>query len=847
VAERGLIEMMRLGKIIEVSAAPFRLEAGKMARQADGAVLVTFGDTKVLATATRGEAEELDYFPLVVDYEEKFYAGGKIPGGFFKREGKPSDEAVLCARLIDRPIRPLFPQGYMEKVHVVVTVLSADKDHPPEIAGLLGASAALLTSSIPFTTPVAGVRLGRVNGQLIANPTAAEREASDLDIVVAGTPTAVTMVEGSMKELPEAEVIEAIEFAHRHIRELCALQEEFLARAGVEKLEVATPDLGELKERLSRVIGDRFHELRAAPGKLAREELIETIKEEAITKVLEELAPPAEEVERLTHDLAAAFEELLREFVRRTTLETGLRIDNRRPEEIRPIEIEVGLLPRVHGSALFTRGETQSLGTCTLGTTRQDEQIIDRMLEEGRKRFMLHYNFPPYSVGEAGRMGPPGRREIGHGHLAENALQAVLPTEEEFPYIIRVVSEILESNGSSSMATVCSSSLAMMDAGVPLKAPVAGIALGLIQEGSKRLILTDIVGMEDHFGDMDFKVAGTRKGVTAFQLDVKTGGLSRELLEEALERAHVARMAVLDRMEEVLPAPRPRLSPYAPVLEVIHINPDKLGLVIGPGGRTIRRIIDQTETEIDLEDDGTVRISGPNRQAVERAIALVEELTEELEVGKRYRGKVTRIERYGAFVELPSGVRGLVHVSDLAEGYVKKVEDVVKIGDEITVEVIGINELGRPDFRRIPEEGEELKAAPRPRRAAARVTPAPAAQAQAQARTRRDDGGAARAKPAPAPTPTQIKAKAEPKPKEVKVGDTLTGTVKNITEFGAFVELDETDKVGLIHISELSDGYVKRVEDIVQPGDRVAVKVLKIDDRGRIYLKRLARPEIKIT
>ncbi|MGQ9601208.1 MAG: polyribonucleotide nucleotidyltransferase [Candidatus Bipolaricaulia bacterium] len=825
---------MRLGRIIEVSAAPFRLEAGKLARQADGAVLVTFGDTKVLATATRGEAEELDYFPLVVDYEEKFYAGGKIPGGFFKREGKPSDEAVLHARLIDRPIRPLFPEGYMEKVHVVVTVLSADKDHPPEIAGLLGASAALLTSSIPFTTPVAGVQLGRVDGRLIVNPTAAEREASDLDIVVAGTKEAVTMVEGAMKELPEAEVIEAIEFAHRHIKELCALQEEFLSRAEVEKLEVAPPELGELKERLSRVIGDRFSELRAAPGKLAREELIETIKEEAIAQVLEELAPPAEEEkEKLTPELAMAFEELLREFVRQTTLSTGLRIDNRRPEEIRPISIEVGLLPRVHGSALFTRGETQSLGTCTLGTTRQDEQIIDRMLEEGRKRFMLHYNFPPYSVGEAGRMGPPGRREIGHGHLAENALQAVLPTEEEFPYIIRVVSEILESNGSSSMATVCSSSLAMMDAGVPLKAPVAGIALGLIQEGAQRLVLTDIVGMEDHFGDMDFKVAGTRKGVTAFQLDVKTGGLSRDLLEEALERAHVARMAVLDRMEEALSAPRPRLSPYAPVLEVIHINPDKLGLVIGPGGRTIRRIIDETETEIDLEDDGTVRISGPNRQAVEKAIARVEELTEELEVGKRYRGKVTRIERYGAFVELPNGVRGLVHVSDLADGYVKNVEDVVKIGDEITVEVIGINELGRPDFRRIPEEGEELQL--EPRRAA------PQAQARAR-RPRRDDG---RTKPTPAPAaPTKTEAKA--KPKEVKVGDILTGTVKNTTDFGAFVELDETDKVGLIHISELSDEYVKRVEDIVQPGDRVAVKVLKIDNRGRIYLKRLARADIKI-
>jgi len=806
---------MRLKKIVEVSEEPFRLEAGRIARQADGSVLVTFGDTKVLATATRGETENLDYFPLIVDYEEKFYAGGKIPGGFFKREGKPSDEAVLNARLIDRPIRPLFPRGYREKVHVVVTVLSADKDHPPGVAGILGASTALLLSPIPFTTPVAGVRVGRVEGRLIANPTAAEREESDMDVIIAGTKEAVTMVEGSMKELPEEEVIEAIEFAHGWIKQLCELQERFVSQVEIDKLDVTAPQLDGLKERLAEAIGDRFKGLRQAPDKLAREELIDQIKEEALAQVLEELAPDEEEVFELERNLVEAFEELLKEFIRRTTLEEGVRIDNRRPDEIRPVSIEVGLLPRVHGSALFTRGETQSLGTCTLGTTRQDEQIIDRMLEEGRKRFMLHYNFPPYSVGETGRMGPPSRREIGHGHLAENALQAVLPTEEEFPYIIRVVSEILESNGSSSMATVCSSSLAMMDAGVPLKQPVAGIAMGLIEEGGNYAILTDIVGMEDHYGDMDFKVAGTRRGVTAFQLDVKTGGLSRELLEEALERAHRARMEILDRMEEVLPAPRPGLSPYAPMLEVIHVHPDKIGMIIGPGGRTIRRITEETETEIDIEDDGTVKVSGPNREAVERAIEIVKELTEELEVGKRYRGKVTRIERYGAFVELQNGVRGLVHVSDLADGFVKNVTDIVKLGDEITVEVIGINEMGRPDFRRIPEEGEAPPQEERPRRE--------------RSPSKRDE-------------PTT-----PPKRKEIKPGEVLTGTVKNTTDFGAFVELDDNGKVGLIHISELSDEYVKRVEDVVRPGDRVVVKVLKLDNKGRIYLKRVARDDIKVS
>jgi len=811
---------MRVKKVIEANEGPFRLEAGKVARQADGSVLVTFGDTKVLATATRGEAENLDYFPLTVDYEEKFYAGGKIPGGFFKREGKPSERAILNARQIDRPIRPLFPRGYREKVHIVVTVLSADRDHPPGVAGILGASTALLLSPIPFTTPVAGVRVGRADGRLITNPSAAEREESDMDVVIAGTKEAVTMVEGSMKELPEEEVVEAIELAHSEIKRLCEFQERFVSQAPTEKLEVAAPELERLKEKLAPAIGDRFTELRPAPDKLARELLIRDIKEEAIAQVLEEsaLTDPVEALE-LERNLAEAFELLLKEYIRRTTLEGGVRIDNRSPEEIRPLSIEVGILPRVHGSALFTRGETQALGTCTLGTTRQDEQIIDRMLEEGRKRFMLHYNFPPYSVGETGRMGPPKRREIGHGHLAENALRAVLPPEEEFPYIIRVVSEILESNGSSSMATVCSSSLAMMDAGVPLRRPVAGIAMGLIEEGSQHVILTDILGIEDHYGDMDFKVAGTHRGVTAFQLDVKTGGLSRDLLEEALAQAHQARMAILDRMEEVLPTPRPGLSPYAPMLEVIHVHPDKLGLVIGPGGRTIRRITEETETEIDIEDDGTVKISGPNRESVEQAIATVKELTEELEVGRRYQGKVTRIERYGAFVELKNGVRGLVHVSDLAEGYVKNVTDIVKLGDEVTVEVIAINEMGRPDFRRIPEEGEEVHAAPR------------------RERPRRDRSQPRRGE----------RGQAHPSGREPQPGEVLTGTVKNTTDFGAFVELDEGNKVGLIHISELSDGYVRRVEDVVRPGDRVAVKVLKLDNRGRIYLKRVVRDDIKVS
>jgi polyribonucleotide nucleotidyltransferase len=503
-----------------------------------------------------------------------------------------------------------------------------------------------------------------------------------------------------------------------------------------------------------------------------------------------------EEIERIVEE---AFEDLLREFIRKITLE-GKRIDGRRPNEIRPTWCEVGILPRVHGSALFTRGETQSLGTCTLGTTRQDEQIIDQMLQEGRKRFMMHYNFPPYSVGETGRLGPPGRREIGHGHLAEEALKYVLPTEEEFPYIIRVVSEILESNGSSSMATVCSGSLALMDAGVPIKEPVAGIAMGLIKEGDRRVILTDIIGLEDKFGDMDFKVAGTENGVMAFQMDVKCGGIPYEVMEEAMKQAKNARLEILKMMEETLDRPRPKLSPYAPKLEVIKVDPDKVGLIIGPGGRMVRKIIDKTEVEIDIEDDGTVKISGIDKEGVKRAVEWIEELTEDLEVGRRYRGKVVRIEHYGAFVEIKEGIKGMVHISDLSDSYVKRVEDVVKVGDEITVEVIGIDEMGRPDLRRVPES-------------------------QLQSKVK----------------------ETKPKEKEDKpwIGDVVRGVVKNTTSFGAFVELDESGIIGLIHISDLAEDYVKQVEDVVKPGDRVLAQVIRIDKEGKYYLRRLTKEGIK--
>ena len=763
----------------EIAGKRFKLESGAVARQADGAVLVTWGDTKVLATVVTSPLEQdIGYFPLRVDFEEKFYAGGKIPGGFFKREGKPSDAAILSARLIDRPIRPLFPKGYREEVHIVTTVLSAEKDCPPEIAAMVGASAALMISPAPFQGPIAGVKVGLQDGEVVVNPPDQVLDEGDMDITVAGTKSTVTMVEGHMREVPEEKVIEAIVAAHEVIRELIELEERFAAQHQVEKRVPEPPaeEEREVYEQVKELVWERLPELKAAPNKKARERLAEAMAAEAAQQVADRY--PEGERERILALAKAAFDDVYREFARWSILELGERMDGRRPDELRPITIQVGILPRVHGSALFTRGETQSLGTCTLGATRRDAQIVDLMMEEGLKRFMLHYNFPPFSVGEAGRMGPPSRREIGHGHLAEGALQAVVPPEEEFPYIIRVVSEILESNGSSSMASVCSGCLAMMDAGVPIKRPVAGVAMGLVTDEAtgKYVILTDILGLEDHFGDMDFKVAGTREGVTAFQLDVKTGGISPQLMREALAQARAARMRILDLMEEALPAPRPHLSPYAPALDVIHISPEKIGLVIGPGGRTIRKIQEDTETQIDIQDDGAVKIAGDSAESVARARKMVEELTEEIEVGQVLRCKVVRIAPFGAFVELKPGVEGLIHISNLADGYVEKVEDVVKVGDEVTVEVIGTDDSGRPRLKLVRE---------RP---------------------------------------------------VLKVGDILPGKVTNVVDYGVFVEIAPGVR-GLVHKTRL--GERADPHKVAKKGDKMLVEIVEIDKQGRYKLKRV--------
>ncbi len=760
-----------------------RLESGALARQASAAVLVTWGDTKVLVTVVcQPLTQELDYFPLRVDFEERFYAGGKIPGGFFKREGKPSDEAVLAARLIDRPVRPLFPDGYREEVHVVATVLSAEKDAPPDVAALLGASAALMISPAPFEGPVAGVRLGMDGDQIVPHPRDELRERGRMDIVVAGTKNTVTMVEGHMREISEDEVLRAIEVAHQEIRELIAFQERFIARHAVVKRTPTppSPEAQEVREKVKAHVWDRLHDLKKASSKLEREAMAAALAQEAAQAVAAQY--PEEARAKVAQLAAQLFEDVYREYARWSILELGERMDGRRLTDIRPVSIQVGLLPRVHGSALFTRGETQSLGTCTLGATRRDAQIVDLMMEEGLKRFMLHYNFPPFSTGEAGRIGAPSRREIGHGRLAENALLAVIPSEEEFPYIIRVVSEILESNGSSSMASVCSGCLAMMDAGVPLKRHVAGVAMGLVTDEAtgKYAILTDILGLEDHYGDMDFKVAGTRVGVTAFQLDVKTGGLTPEIMRQALEQARQARMQLLDLMERVLPEPRPTLSPYAPCLDVLKINPEKIGAVIGPGGRVIRKLQDDTGTEIDIEDDGTIKIVGDNAESVARAREMIEELTMELEVGMTFHAKVVRIAPFGAFVEIRPGVEGLIHISNLSEGYVKKVEDVVRVGDEVMVEVIGVDEAGRARFKLVREK------------------------------------------------PT------------FKVGDIVKGKVTNVVDYGVFVEIAPGVR-GLVHKSRL--GTREEPSAVARKGDTMLVEILEIEDEGRYKLRRVVPSE----
>jgi polyribonucleotide nucleotidyltransferase len=675
---------------IDINGRTISLETGKVAKQADGAVVVRCGGTMVLATtvAAKTARESQDFFPLTVEYRERAYAGGRIPGGFFKREGAPVKKEILTSRLIDRPIRPLFPDGFRNEVQVICLAISGDQDNDPDILAMNGASAALCLSGMPFGGPVGAVRVGYVDGRFVANPTTAEQSASSMELVVAGTEEAVLMVEAGANEVPEEQMLQAIAFGHEQCKRLARLQKELMATAARPRWPF-DPDAGRdvaLEERVRGLARERLATALAVHEKQARSE--------AVNRAFEEIWQQLGLDEPQKAQVRAAFEQAEAAEVRRLIVEKGVRVDGRKVDEIRPIAIEVAYLPRAHGSALFTRGETQALVAATLGT-KADELKIEALEGESYRHFMLHYNFPSFSVGEVRRFGSPSRRDIGHGALAERAVEAVLPAKEDFPYTIRVVSDILESNGSSSMATVCGASLALMDAGVPLKSHVAGIAMGLVKEGDRFGILTDIMGTEDHYGDMDFKVAGTEKGVSALQMDIKIAGVSVEIMRSALEKAREARMVVLGKMREVLDKARSEISPYAPRFITIKIKTDKIREIIGPGGKVIRGIQEQTGTKIDVEDDGRVTVFSPDAESVQRAVGIIQDICREVELDRIYMGKVKKIVDFGAFVEVIPNTEGLLHISQIAESRIRTVQDVLAEGDEVAVKVIEIDGNGK--------------------------------------------------------------------------------------------------------------------------------------------------------
>ncbi len=707
---RGVREMEQGKQLFKMDWAGRELvvETGQLAKQANGAVLVRYGDTAVLATVTASkEPKDVPFFPLTVNYEERLYAAGKIPGGFIKREGRPSERAVLTSRLIDRPIRPLFPEGFRNEVQVISIVMSVDQDCSPEMAAMVGSSLALSVSDIPFDGPIAGVTLGRIDGEFIVNPTADQLEKSDMNLTVAGTKDAVNMVEAHADEVPEDTMLEAIMFAHEEIKKIIAFQEEVVAAAGKEKFEIIIKQVDEALEQEVRAQAEAaLKEAVLVEEKHARADAIEGV----ITKTIAHFEEREDVEPNEVNDL---LQSIVKEEVRRLITVEKIRPDGRKLDEIRPLSSQVNLLARTHGSGLFTRGQTQVLSICTLGALG-DVQILDGLGIEESKRFMHHYNFPSFSVGETGPIRAPGRREIGHGALGEKALEPIIPNESEFPYTIRLVSEVLESNGSSSQASICASTLAMMDAGVPIKAPVAGIAMGLVKQGEDFSILTDIQGMEDALGDMDFKVAGTSEGITALQMDIKISGIDRTILKEALDQAKKGRMIILENMLSTISESRKELSEYAPKIMTMHINVDKIRDVIGPSGKMINKIIEETGVKIDIEQDGTVYISSVDMAMNEKARSIIEDIVREVEVGQTYLGKVKRIEKFGAFVELFKGKDGLVHISQIAEERVNKVEDVLKIGDELLVRVTEIDNQGRINLSHkviLKEEKERLQQA----------------------------------------------------------------------------------------------------------------------------------------
>ena len=678
----------------QVGTQTIKLSTGKVARQAGGSVMIQAGGTVLLVTATRSKdvKDGQDFFPLTVDYIEKFYASGKFPGGFIKRESKPSTEEILISRLIDRPIRPLFPEGFLNAVHIVITVMSADGINQPENLATIGVSAALGLSDVPFAGTVAGVTVGYIDGEYILNPTAEQLENGDIHLSVAGTKEAVTMVEAGAREVSEEVMLEAIMFGHEKIKEICAEQDKFLSQFEIEKYEFEKAEVdAEIKEYLDSYEKE-LEEAIMTPGKLEKYEAIDNLEIKLYEDFLNKLESEEKEIsETLEKEFKNYYHDLEKKIVREAILYKKYRPDGRETKEIRPIDVEIDTLPVPHGSALFTRGETQALVVATLGS-KADEQIVDGMESETRKKFFLHYNFPPYSVGEAGFMRAPGRRELGHGNLAERALKYVMPSEEKFPYTVRLVSEITESNGSSSQASICGGSLALMAAGVPIKSTVAGIAMGLVKEGDTFTVLTDIQGLEDHLGDMDFKVAGTKDGITAIQMDIKIEGINREIMEIALKQAFEGRMFIMEKMEAVIREPRKEVSENAPKIELMKIDPSKIAGLIGPGGKTIKAIIEETGVSIDIEDDGNVSIFGKDSEGMKKALELVKAQTQSVELNAVYDGKVTKITKFGAFVEVLPGKEGLLHISEISDKRVAKVEDVLKEGQIVKVKVITLED-----------------------------------------------------------------------------------------------------------------------------------------------------------
>ncbi|MDQ0914281.1 polyribonucleotide nucleotidyltransferase [Paenibacillus sp. V4I5] len=682
---------------MELGGKPFILETGRLAKQANAAVTVRYGDTVVLSTVTASSGpKDLDFFPLTVNYEERLYSVGKIPGGFIKREGRPSEKAILASRLTDRPIRPLFPEGFRNDVQIVSIVMSVDQECPPEMAAMIGTSAALAISDVPFNGPVGGVIVGRVDGQFVINPTGETAEKSDLHLTVAGTKDAIMMVEAGANEVSEEVVLEAIMFGHNEIRKIVAVIEELVEQAGKPKMEVKLHTVdAEVNRAVREFAQARLVDAIKIPEKHARQDAIDVVNAEAV----EHFTALYAETPGLLGDVKETLYDIVKEEVRRLITHDKVRPDGRKPEEIRPIDCDIDLLPRTHGSGLFTRGQTQALSICTLGALG-DVQILDGLDLTETKRFMHHYNFPPFSVGEARPLRPPGRREIGHGALGERALEPIIPNEVEFPYTIRLVSEVLESNGSTSQASICASTLALMDAGVPIKAPVAGIAMGLIKDGDHFSILSDIQGMEDHLGDMDFKVAGTAEGITALQMDIKIDGIDRSILQQSLQQAKEGRLHILSKMVSRISEPKKTLSKYAPKILTMNINPDKIRDVIGAGGKIINKIIEETGVKIDIEQDGRVFIASSNQEMNEKARSIIEGIVREVIVGETYLGTVKRVEKFGAFVEILPGKEGLVHISQISTERVAKVEDVVNIGDQITVKVTEIDQQGRVNLSR---------------------------------------------------------------------------------------------------------------------------------------------------